>query len=238
MKIILSITLIFACICSVKAQNSNDIEDSEHIIPKNYWVEVGIGVNFNNTQIFGNDFMPSSEQFATNVYKVLIGKKILPKAFLTFGYYSTNYEYSFKSSTGQESSESIFNNTSSRIPINFRYELFSLNFRKSRLSLYGESGFIVESVSGKNNVQTTSTSMTNESFNSGLYGLVDFGGGFSFKFGKALGITIGVQKTYGFKPFMQKEYFSLPSNGDKTYLGTAAINGTGYNMNLGVQYYF
>jgi hypothetical protein len=210
-------------------------QDFENMPLKNYWIEVNSGVNINETFTLGSEVKQSDRTYATTGFRILVGKKIFPKTFLTLGYYRLYYEYSYKSTFGGFDFVVSSGNTSTRIPVNLRHEIYTTNYRKFKLLFFGEGGTILELVNGRNHeVMLQSNLYGNENFSNGLYALIDLGAGTTVKFADSFGLSIAGQKTWGYKPFMRKDF--VTSN--NLLLGSASIDGTGYNLTIGVQYYF
>ena len=229
-KLFACFLLLFSAVLRINGQDFEEIPTE-----KKYWVEVSAGVNQSETFTLGDEIKNSDRYTATTQFKIGIGKKISSKASLYLGYYSLYYEYDYKSSFGDFDFVVSSGNTSTRIPLSIRYDVFTVKYKKIKFSIFGEGGVILESVKGRNyEVLLQPNLNAKESFNNGLYGLLSVGGGAIFHLGQSFGITLSEQKIFGFKSFMQKDFITT----NDIWKGTASINGSGNNFKIGVQYYF
>ena len=224
----------FLLLTAVLKINGQDFEEMP--TEKKYWVEVCSGVNQAETFTSGDEIKNNDQNAATTVFKIGIGKRISSKASLYLGYYSLYYEYNYKSTFGGFFDFVVSSgNTSTRIPLSIRYDIFAIKYKKIKFSIFGEGGVILESVKGRNHEVSLQPNLNaREIFTNGTYGLLSVGGGTIFRVGQSFGITIFGQKTFGFKSSMQKDFITT----NDIWKGTASINGSGNNFKIGVQYYF
>ena len=222
--------MLFLTVLKIRGQDFEEIPTE-----KKYWLEICAGANISETFTLGDEIKNSDRNTATTIFKVGIGKKISSKISLYLGYYSLYYEYDYKSSFGDIDFVVSSGNTSTRIPLSIRYDIFTKRYKKINFIFFGEGGTILESVKGRNHeVLLQSNLSAKESFNNGLYGILSVGGGTVFHLGQSFGITLSAQKTFGFKSFMQKDFITT----NDIWKGTASINGSGNNFSIGLQYYF
>jgi hypothetical protein len=229
-KLIVFSFSLFTVVLKINGQDFIEIPTE-----KKYWVEVCSGVNQSETFTSGDEIKNNDRHTATTIFKIGMGKKISAKTSLYLGYYSLYYEYDYKSSFGDFDFVVSSGNTSTRIPLSIRHDIFTLKYKKNKFSIFGEGGVILESVKGRNHeVLLQSNLNAKESFNNGIYGLLSIGGGTIIHLGQSFGFTLSGQKTFGFKSFMQKDFIAT----NDIWKGSASINGSGNNFTIGVQYYF
>lgn len=229
-KQVVFVFILFLTVLKIKGQNIEEISSE-----KKYWVEIGAGINTNETFTFGDEIKNNDRNTATSFIKIGIGKKLTPKMSLYLSYYSLYYEYDYKSSLGDFDFVVSSGNTSTRIPLNIRYDIYTKMYKKTKFSFFGEGGIILESVKGRNHEVLLPSNLTaKEGFNNGMYGLLSIGGGTIIHLGQSFGITLSGQKSFGSKSFMQKDFITT----NDVWKGSVSINGSGSNFSIGVQYYF
>jgi hypothetical protein len=211
--------------------------DSTAQLPeKNYAITVFTGVNTAKTKVMGSYIYPSERNTGTIFYGIDVTKKILPRLYLSGGYYTLYYEYDYKDTQGGFGFYIGQGNTSTRIPLSLKYSLIRRETKYIGLSLYTQIGGVIELVRGRNISSTIDSSIyVKESYNNGLHLLGHIGAGAVLSLGKSLYVTLSTQQTLGFNPLMKREYFSNSNGVDS---GIASISGTGTNFSIGIGYKF